>query len=461
MQMDISSVAWRQIQYMQPNGIMLKGQELDAEFPRHLKYSAISADTMFVVVERKQEHRIREAFAHTPSRKLRHYAFVPDCSSPRWLIPVDNRRVTSAALRLYKPYSLKGRLFKHVAVYLSLLGIERIWGKDRLFIALKEDPSEENAREKSLTEFLEDILNVPGIYLSFSMGTPGYFQKTTVQVMSPEGKVLAYAKIGDTPQARCVLAQEAKTLRYLESLDISTGRIPRLIYAGQLCEAEMVLQSAPEHRTHDGPKKLGKNHVEFLAEVFNQSKVEREFEGSEYWRRIRRDFNSLQEGLDESWRRRIQSGLDICERILTGKTIPFGLCHRDFTPWNTLIEQGRLYVFDWEYAVEEGIPFWDIFHFTLFPAILVRRRSGSQIITRWNSGEMRQSLDLYAQKVGVDTGLIPAFFLLYLIEVSCFYLSMFNRDGIQNEQRSWMREIWAEVIDELVVYWERHWNQWK
>jgi hypothetical protein len=164
--------------------------------------------------------------------------------------------------------------------------------------------------------------------------------------------------------------------------------------------------------------------------------------------------------MDEHWQSRIQDGLDICEQELVGKFIPFGLCHRDFTPWNTLMEQGRLHVFDWEYAVEEGIPFWDFFHFVLFPAILMQRCSGGQIIRRLSGGRMKQNLELYAQKIDIDIKLAPAFLLMYLIEVSCFYFNVFSRDGIRNEQRSWVWRSWAELIDELVIHWEGHWSQW-
>jgi len=46
-------------------------------------------------------------------------------------------------------------------------------------------------------------------------------------------------------------------------------------------------------------------------------------------------------------------------------TIPLCLCHGDFTPWNTFVQGGRLYVFDWEYARDDWPVGFDLTHFLL------------------------------------------------------------------------------------------------
>ena len=45
--------------------------------------------------------------------------------------------------------------------------------------------------------------------------------------------------------------------------------------------------------------------------------------------------------------------------ILAGVSVPLTVVHGDVAPWNTLMEVGTLRVFDWEYAVVEGVPGWD------------------------------------------------------------------------------------------------------
>ena len=41
------------------------------------------------------------------------------------------------------------------------------------------------------------------------------------------------------------------------------------------------------------------------------------------------------------------------------------LSHGHFTPWNTFFVDGRLYVFDWEYAERSNPAGYDLIHFLL------------------------------------------------------------------------------------------------
>jgi len=57
--------------------------------------------------------------------------------------------------------------------------------------------------------------------------------------------------------------------------------------------------------------------------------------------------------------------------------------HGDFTPWNMFVEQGRLFVFDFEYAGRTYPPFLDYFHFMTQTAVFERKLSAEQIISLW------------------------------------------------------------------------------
>ena len=436
-----------------PNAKILWIDKFDTGFLQDIGRKIMQAGTMCVFIRTKDERFLREIFTKASFPEFCCYALVPSHHAPRWLIPLDNRRVTSASLRLYNPSSLKGKVFKHILSNLAYLGIQRFWGRDRLLVASKVD-----AQDASLATFLQYLLNVRDISLAFSTGTLGYYRKTTAQVMSKDGRVLAYAKIASTPQAQRLLIQEAKVLRRLAELPISMGYVPRLLYSGQFHGNELLVQSAPSGETRKGKKRLDKRHIEFLAEIFNQTCTQKSFSESEYWIRIERDVESLRERISDEWQQRLQNGLKICESAFARKVIPLGLCHRDFVPWNTYLERGCLYVFDWEYATEQGIPFWDIFHFISFPAMLVARCSGKQIIDRWCGRKFKQLLTQYAENIGADVLLVPVYFLLYLVEVSSFYLGMFACDGFQDTQRQWLQKTWAEMLDELTMHWEEYKN---
>ena len=449
--MDELSSVWKYLRFIWPNATPLWARKSNATFLEQLRCNAIHADVLCILTKSKDEKFLQRVLTETSFAFFQCYAVVPSYHTPRWIIPLDNRRVASASLRLYNPGSLKGKVFKHIVSNLAYLGIQRVWARDRLIVVSKG-----NAQDAFLATFLRELLEVRDICLAFSTGTPGYYRKTTSQVMSKDVRALAYAKIAGTQQAQKLLMQETKVLRRLAELHLSTGHIPRLLYAGQFHGNELLVQSAPSEKTRKGPRRLDRRHIEFLAEIFNQTSARKSFLESDYWIRIKKDVESLRERISDEWQRRLQNGLNICESALANKAIPLGLCHRDFVPWNTYLERRHLYVFDWEYAIEQGIPFWDIFHFVSFQAMLIARCSGKQLINRWWGREFKQLLTQYAENIGVNLGLVPVCFLLYLIEVSCFYLNMFARDGLQDMQRQWLQKTWAEMLDELTMHWEEY-----
>jgi len=429
------------------NAVFLLVEKCDGDFLKQPESGSAHDNTLCIIVtSKKQERVVRNSLLPALFSRLHFYALAPDYRAPRWIVPLDNRRVASSSFRFYSPHSLKGKLFKHTVSCLTYFGIQRVLGHDRLFVVSKK-----NAQDVSLTTFLQELLNVNDIYLAFSMGTPGYYRKTTAQIMSGDGQPLAYAKIAYTPQARELLIREASALRRLAVLNISTGHMPRLLYSGQFHESDLLIQSAPSGKTRRGTRKLGKRHTEFLAEIFNLTSTWGDFLESAYWERLKKDVVEVQEWIGDNWYRRLQDALDVCESTLADRMMPLGLCHRDFTPWNTCVERERLYVFDWEYAAESGIPFWDIFHFVCFPAMLVTRPPAKKIIARWRNRRIRELLERYAKNIGVDPALVPVCFLLYLVEVSCFYLKTFHSDGLHDTQREWLKKTWAEMLDELTV----------
>ena len=50
-------------------------------------------------------------------------------------------------------------------------------------------------------------------------------------------------------------------------------------------------------------------------------------------------------------------------RALACSSMPCGLLHGDFTPWNSKLRTGELCLFNWEWAEEEAPLDWDPFHF--------------------------------------------------------------------------------------------------
>jgi len=253
--MDEFSTTWEHFQYIWPGATPLWSQEWNEDSLERLKRSTADTGTLCILARRKDEKSLREFIMGTTFSVSSCYALVPGYSAPRWIIPLGDRRAASASLRLYNPQSLKGKLLKRIVCYLAYLGIQSTWASDRLLLA-----SNGKAQDASLIEFLQDMLDTRDAYFAFSTGTPGYYRKTTVQVMSKKSRPIAYAKIAYTQQAQKLLIQEARILRRLAGMCLSKGHVPRLLYAGQFHENELIVQSASPEETRSGPRQLDIRH---------------------------------------------------------------------------------------------------------------------------------------------------------------------------------------------------------
>jgi len=69
----------------------------------------------------------------------------------------------------------------------------------------------------------------------------------------------------------------------------------------------------------------------------------------------------------------VAAALNAADRLLDGESVPCGLTHGDFAPWNTKIHNGKLLVFDWESASSGWPTAWDAFHFRVQTACLIER----------------------------------------------------------------------------------------
>jgi hypothetical protein len=65
---------------------------------------------------------------------------------------------------------------------------------------------------------------------------------------------------------------------------------------------------------------------------------------------------------------------------LAGKKIRCGIVHGDFAPWNARVNDGQLYVFDWESATSQSPVVWDMYHFHMQASALLNKKSYKKLI---------------------------------------------------------------------------------
>lgn len=300
----------------------------------------------------------RQGYTHS------HYlAVLPSRKAPRWLLPIGDPRSTRMGVQIYTPYNRNARMMKGLLIRIIRTGWSG-WARSRVLVASREPlPIERLVRE---------VIGERQPVFALSVGNQAVFRKLTVQVMRPDGEILGYVKLPLTASAIKRVRNEALALERLWSSPELRPHIPRLLYAGPWGESCILFQSPL--RGQPGPTSFTRMHKDFLQVLWNVHRVERP--GQSLIGEIGAKWEKAGQLLGAKWK---DLGREVLRRSgehLNRLTIPCGVSHGDFAPWNTRVQQERLLSFDWESTDWEAPRWWDVFHFDLQTAISLKKHTG-------------------------------------------------------------------------------------
>ena len=288
----------------------------------------------------------------------RAYTAYPNLARVRWLLPANQPALRRAGIGgLYQPGSLRGRVLGRLIDAGALQG-EKVW--------LEEDAL---ARLEST---LVPILGEEDVRLAFYVGVPAPHRKVTAQVLTPDGKTLAYAKIATSPLAQEAVETERRTLLRLAESEGLRGSVPEVLgWFGWQGGSTLLITMGPPR---PGPRRLSPAHSDFCARVFHSFEEQKIFARSPMWARMSETWLRLQHSPSEALPVRLGLALERLHDELGPVLIPFSLAHGDFAPWNTRVGPRSLFVFDWERATGGMIPLYDVFNFQALQAALQGQR---------------------------------------------------------------------------------------
>ncbi len=293
-----------------------------------------------------------------------------------FILPVESRRHAYLALQLYNPQRRKAIVGK------AILSFGMRWGVAQPFLRKLPPKGRDDGRSgagvpASLLDHLEEILAAENLSFAVSTGTPGPHRKPVIQAATRQGKVLAYAKVGWNETTAKLVLNEARALQRMAGAHLESFSAPRLLHIGRWKEAYFSVQSAPQGHLSRAPRDLSPEYGDSLRELRHSGTVCLSLVESDFWADLLRNCDGLK---DDHRRRMVAQGLEAAERRLRGQALPFHPCHGDFVPWNAQLADGRLYLFDWEYAREQGLPGYDLIHFLVSTWALVKRWRPARIV---------------------------------------------------------------------------------
>lgn len=291
---------------------------------------------------------------------------ITNSDNKTWILPLRN---TKTAMGLYQPSHWKGKLFKCFLSAPFLLNF---------LINVCNVTTFRCELRKELYLLFSKILKTNGFEFSIFCGTPSVHQKLTIQ-LSRNDIILGYCKASSQPVIADLFLKEQDTLNFLHSVGIED--IPNCLYNGFLSDGTYIfVQSTKKKRESKYVHSWGRIHDVFLKNLYDKTRRTILFEETEYFQHLDYLNKHLDYFSEKSIKGCVQSAIKQQMRQ-KGNLVQYVTCHADFTPWNMFMEENRLFVFDWEYAIRTCPEGLDYFHFYTQTRIFEKHYNINQI---WN-----------------------------------------------------------------------------
>jgi hypothetical protein len=292
------------------------------------------------------------------------FVVVPGLDRPRLLVPLGSRRAAATALRRYSEPGSRLARYRLEALALTMAtGLGPMVMRDRVRV-VADGPAPLDSIETYLTAAIGRAVR-----LSLHIGPARANRKPVLQLLSDDGEVVGFVKVGVNDLTRRLVTAEAKSLSYLGTVRPTLSQVPEVLHAGTWRGLQVLVQSPLpiwEQRVPMAPGQLASAMLE-LAQV-DGVRTERLLSSS-FW-------TGLSAALGELAHTPTVAQLREAFSAVTDRAgqveVPLGAWHGDWTPWNCASVAGRLLVWDWE-RFEHGVPLgFDALHFDLQRAVVGR-----------------------------------------------------------------------------------------
>ena len=312
------------------------------------------------------------------------------------------------ALKLYHPYSKSGRSVKFLMMHCV-----PTWLHHALF--RRHADAHTLARLGFLTQLIHHQLGNDGLVVSFYTGTAGPHQKLTAQA-TRGGTVISYVKIAESEPVARLLRAEAEILDWLRSREFGAASIPHVLALAEHRDHRLLFVASPSKPAVQRPLEPDDDDARFLSALalldLDTRPVSEAFDHAKLDAHLQRLQTSRPDVVAM-----LHTAIRTVEHVLGERGVVVTPCHGDYAPWNSLrLDDGTLYVFDWEYAKRSAPALSDLFHRILVPARLVLRQAPSTIMKRLLALADHPLLGRVVADCGIPRQELPAYVLIFLLD---------------------------------------------
>jgi hypothetical protein len=336
---------------------------------------------------------------------------LPGLRAPRLLVPQD-RPAGSAAVRRYgEPGSVRSRLATRALSVMLASGVGGLVVRDRLSIRVP-------AGAETIDSQLSSVLG-HRVLVSMHVGAARANRKPVLQLLTPAGRTVAFAKVGHNPLTAALVRDEHDALRCLGAAGLTHLRVPRVIGFSRWRGMDVLVLSPLPVWQQRIPLRPGQLAVA-MAEVAAVSGVRRAPLGqSQYWQNLTgRLENANGDPAERGEHAALRAALGDLAAAAGTTVLTFGSWHGDWTPWNMASTEAGLLVWDWE-RFTAGVPAgFDALHCWLQEQVVPGRRDPAAA-----AAECLERAPALLDPLGVTPAQAGVTALLYLADLSARYLA--------------------------------------
>ena len=269
------------------------------------------------------------------------------------------------------------------------------------------------AAAETIETYLAAVLG-RDIMVSMYLGPPRANRKPVLQLLTPQGEPVAFAKVGINPLTCRLVRAERDALARLDQAGLTEIALPRVLHHDQWHGLEVLVLSAVPAWTRRQPLPPAR----LTAAMNTLARVDglhsEPLPGSGYLRRLRDRLAGADKGPEQA---ALMRALDTLA-VRSGPTaLTYGAWHGDWAPWNMASTKRGLLVWDWE-RFAPGVPLgFDALHYRLQADLGPGHRDPLTAATATS----RSAAQLLAP-FGISTGQAWLTGILYLAELATRYL---------------------------------------
>jgi len=282
------------------------------------------------------------------------FGLVPGLRRPPLLVPAEQHVAAAAIHRFSGQRSRAARMTTKMFSLVLARGFGGAVLRGRVQV-------EAPAAAETIETYLAAVLG-RDIMVSMYLGPPRANRKPVLQVLTPEGESVAFAKVGINPLTCRLVRAERAALARLEQADLADISLPRVLHHDQWHGLEVLVLSAVPAWTRRQPLPPARLAAAMNAVAQVDGLHSEPLRGSVYLRQLRDRLAGADKGPEQA---ALMWALDMLATRSGQTALTYGAWHGDWAPWNMACTKRGLLVWDWE-RFTPGVPLgFDALHYRL------------------------------------------------------------------------------------------------